>query len=267
MEWAKDIIGMNYFWLIRNCSLFFCFRLSLLFAFILSLSLLYLSLCVCLIAFLFPSLYFAFFSLYISVFPRVSSFLYFPTCQVRVVRFYVCGPSLSLVHSFFLVFLVLLHSHRWHSLWYSLRFGIASQSCKLTWVGRVGRVGHAHSRIPGPSRSHGQSWLQKTQKTRDLVKKLGATHGELKLSSESESLPPCDKEIQKASIFACFQDLLQGNFMMSSGLWDLKLNWKGSWKSQWAWQGKELLAPAPGCFSVIQSDRAGPYSDTAPSRP
>ena len=46
---------MNYYWLISNCSSFFCFRLSLLFAFILSFSLLYLSLCVCLIASLFPS--------------------------------------------------------------------------------------------------------------------------------------------------------------------------------------------------------------------
>ena len=39
----KIIIGMNYYWLISNCSSFFCFRLSLLFAFILSLSLWYLS--------------------------------------------------------------------------------------------------------------------------------------------------------------------------------------------------------------------------------
>ena len=69
MESAKDIIGMNYFWLIRNCSLFFCFRLSLLFAFILSLSLLYLSLCVCLIASLFPSLNLQFLSSFLSVFP------------------------------------------------------------------------------------------------------------------------------------------------------------------------------------------------------
>ena len=51
---------MNYFWLISNCSLFFCFRLSLLFAFILSFSPWYLFLCVCLIASLFPSLYFEF---------------------------------------------------------------------------------------------------------------------------------------------------------------------------------------------------------------
>ena len=57
MEWVKDIIGMNYYWLISNCSFFFCFRLSLRFAFILSLSLLYLSLCVCLIASLFSSLF------------------------------------------------------------------------------------------------------------------------------------------------------------------------------------------------------------------
>ena len=30
MKWVKDITGMNYFWLISNCILFFCFRLSLL---------------------------------------------------------------------------------------------------------------------------------------------------------------------------------------------------------------------------------------------
>ena len=29
MEWVKDIIGMNYYWLISNCSSFFCFGLSL----------------------------------------------------------------------------------------------------------------------------------------------------------------------------------------------------------------------------------------------
>ena len=40
---------MNYYWLISNCSSLFFFRFSLLFAFILSLSLLYLSLIVVLL--------------------------------------------------------------------------------------------------------------------------------------------------------------------------------------------------------------------------
>ena len=30
MEWVKNIIGMKYYWLISNCSFFFCFGLSLL---------------------------------------------------------------------------------------------------------------------------------------------------------------------------------------------------------------------------------------------
>ena len=46
---------MSCYWLISSCSFFFCFRRSPRFAFNLSLSLLYLSLCVCLIASLFPS--------------------------------------------------------------------------------------------------------------------------------------------------------------------------------------------------------------------
>ena len=81
---------MNYYWLISTCFSFFGFRLSLLCAFILSLSLLYLSLCVCLIPSLFPSLYFAFFSLYLSVFPRVSSFLYFVFCSHGAVCLFLC---------------------------------------------------------------------------------------------------------------------------------------------------------------------------------
>ena len=81
---------MNYYWLISTCFSFFGFRLSLLCAFILSLSLLYLSLCVLLIASLFPSLHFAFFSLYLSVFPRVSSFLYFVFCSHGAVCLFLC---------------------------------------------------------------------------------------------------------------------------------------------------------------------------------
>ena len=49
MEWVKYIIGMKYYWLISNCFSFFCFRLSLLFAFILSLFFLYFF-CCCIIA-------------------------------------------------------------------------------------------------------------------------------------------------------------------------------------------------------------------------
>ena len=48
---------MNYFWLISNCFLFFCFRLSLLLGINSIFSLWYLFLCVCLIASLFSSLF------------------------------------------------------------------------------------------------------------------------------------------------------------------------------------------------------------------
>ena len=67
MDWVKNIVGMNYYWLISNCSSLFLFRFSLLFAFTLSLSLLYLSLCGCLVSYLFSSLYFEFFSKKISL--------------------------------------------------------------------------------------------------------------------------------------------------------------------------------------------------------
>ena len=96
MEWVKGTIGMNCFWLISSCSSFFCFCLPLLFAFILSLSLLYLSLCVCLIASLFPSLYLWFLSSYLSVFPSVSSFLYFVFCSHDAVCLFLCIFQYSL---------------------------------------------------------------------------------------------------------------------------------------------------------------------------
>ena len=99
MEWVKGTIGMNCFWLISSCSSFFCFCLSLLFAFILSFSLWYVFLCVCLIASLFPSLYFEFFSWYLSF---DCSCIWF-SCSHHAVCLFLCIFQYSLSNVFLLL--------------------------------------------------------------------------------------------------------------------------------------------------------------------
>ena len=96
---------MSYFWFISNCSSFFCFRLSLLFAFILSLSLWYLSLCGCLIASLFSSLYLKFLSSYLPLFFECFFFLVFCFFS-RCCLFFLCIFQYSLFEYLVLFLLV-----------------------------------------------------------------------------------------------------------------------------------------------------------------
>ena len=90
MEWVKDIIGMKYFWLIRNCFLFFCFRLSLLLGInSIFLSLLSLSLCL-------PHCFSVFFSI-LKVFSLYLSLFFWCSCILFL--FAWCRWSFSLYFS------------------------------------------------------------------------------------------------------------------------------------------------------------------------
>ena len=112
MEWVKYIIGMNYFWLIRNCFLLVCFRLSLLLGInSIFLSLLSLSLCL-------PHCFSVFFSI-LKVFSLYLSLFFWCSC-ILLVLFSWCCLSFSLYFSMFSIWIFGVVSSgrgdalRWH---------------------------------------------------------------------------------------------------------------------------------------------------------